>query len=455
MRGFPASLLAQWPDLAHLPFDADGPMVQAFARLPARLGVARYHKGRTAIGHLLRGHSPYSLLEMTPAVRQWVAHLLRCGADPDQPLARHESLLAVGPNSLRQAALSRPGSLLLDLLHEAGIDPMAAPRPTLPWGVRVHLAQVLRHRRIDWLERYAGEHAMPWESSRLIRETMIQWEDDPALAARGVERLLAMGHGFDPDRMEVLWLMVLRDPQGPWLGWALDRFDATPPCADWGRQLGKALLDRPCPGQAVLRAALEARLPPGALAAWAPHLPDLAPAPSIAGNPALTAWMGDYQGLEQARAWPRLLGMLEWAVEWGLPPAARTPSGLPWALAVFQRAWHQAERFRPPAAALDVAWQCMECLARAGHPFHLRPRQPRQAALVHDPCDPVRTRTAAAWLSSWPRPAPGLPTALASWPARYGRLRAWLAMERGIRRRLEASGRGVPVVPAARTAPRL
>lgn len=439
MKSFPRHLLEEWSTLRWTDFSPDCDLARAFIAVPASKGVNRYHRGHTPLGWLWQ---EMWMHRVSTSVLEWVDFLLAHGADPNQSFSRKSRPCAnalVVPN-LKLAVLRCGDPAARQVLERHGVDMLAPLPPNASWEQRPSLTDVLGWKDLCLLERFAKHHLTPWASPGSLSQVISYWRATPAIAAQGVEVLLAQGVDWDAADAPHLWAMALHDPTGPWLAWgqlhqqrfpwALQKKDVV---NHWVQLLADTLVHAPTPNVARVRQAMEESIDPEIRPSLAPHLPSLT----------------DRLGREQ---WKGVLELVDWAIHWGMPSNSRDKQGVPWALWVLRQCTASAEGadcFSKGRDCAHLGWECLERLLRAGHKPFLKGNDSAstwgigQARKLGPSVDAVLSQ---AWnnLSIHQR----------DWPDRYQRLRRSIAFERRFVRRL-SKDTTVPESPVPRARSRL
>ena len=427
MRSFPAHLLEQLPLLRWTDFDPASELALAFRQVPPSKGVNRYHKGRTPLGWVMQDISQYRTSNRTIA---WVDFLLSAGANPALPVVKRAPPLS--PSTLSQAVLASQSPALLEVLERHGVDVLAPLGPATPFYHRPSLTAVLGWGNVDLLKRFSRCHRL-WPAEKIMGPMLRMWQSKPSLAAQGAVLLLDEGEEWTAQDVPSLWMMALRDPTGPWLGWAKDQhakfplpFLSSDNQAQWRISLGFLLTYELAPGLPQVRAALEALVDPDHRSALSPLLP------SVLKTLGVQEWRG-------------VAALVDWAVDWKVPTSTRTQDGDPWTWWMVRQAHDTCDKgsFSHASGCEQIAWACLERLIRGGHRPNLQiKRKPGTSLGTSD----AFGRSADGVLNT---PWNQLSFHMKEWPARYDRLKKSLAFERALDRRMGKDG--VTVAPGRPT----
>ncbi len=326
---YPRRQQEKWSSLGELPFRPTGALARSFQEVATVFWDARRHQGITALGWC-------AFHADQPHARDWFVHLLRCGASPwgdcgnisCRPCSSVIEFLAKSIRPVSSEGFSVCAEELLSLI-QANYG-LTYGQGGVSYGV---MEGLLRSQRSDFLDQIADELT----AAGLARQGDMQFPllvyafSNPEFAEHTARRLLTKGLDWNPLDQSLLSLVSLLYKGKFWLEQCCavldrdaDQLSKGPP-SGWAENLGEALL-RCAPDQvALFRDALDQRIPREQRRQWAPSLPVEATAKP--------AWHWNKQ------AWESLPGLTQWAVDWGLPSAARLKSGLAWPHALMLQ-WH-------------------------------------------------------------------------------------------------------------------
>lgn len=428
MKAFPQELLERLPLLRWEPFSTENPVAQAFAVLPTPKGVNRYFKGRTPLGWLCL-ELCYSVAP-TQNVLAWIDFLLTHGADPLLPLTkpRLQSLSGkhFGPVLLCQAILMSRNENLLQIANKHEIELIVQPPPSVPWSHRTSFTDITAWHNPQWLVDYA-KNAPPWERSDLLGRVVDAWKEKPDLCLEGVDVLRAQGLKWKVSDAPKLWFLALTD-NGPnhlqWFKWAEDlgleglHESSGIRAVEFQVLIGRALLYHApsVRNMTRIRERLNLMVPAYLRSALAPKLPDI-----------------DKGFFLTPVHWEGVLRIVQWATDWQVPTASRTPNGVPWTLWVLQNVHESCESaiyIHEKEDCEVVAWECLQTLVKAGHRPTLRTKERIKGGASAISKSSFSDAMRSPFLLSW---------SLGKWPEKFERLRREVAFEEKLNKRLQGS----------------